>query len=561
MHRHPLSLIILLLLAACTPAAGPLPTATPPPLVEGVILGGREPTGLAAVSERQARIAAALSTPPYILQRDDLEPTFASAQIAALADERVQTAVRTNDGRRLRAEVLTVGVARAGDLPAELVRSCAPGTCARVVIYVHPTSTTITVVVAADGTVLSVQTLAGAQPEIPDDLAELAIQIAINDPQLVTAFDGLTPEAAMAAMAATKTALEGTACERSRHLCVAPVFVWGDQALWTIVDLTDFTLVAATTWTELGTSGRRVWSEATLQDAAVAPLCETPQTIEREGWQATYLLTSSDGLELRDVSYQGRLLIQSAKVVDWHVGYAGSNDQRVGFSDAVGCPVFSAAAVIPYGPPVVRDKPEGGFSLMITFRSPNWPQPCNYQYTFTAHFGINGDLTILAGNEGRGCGLGAIYHPIMRITPPEGTLEQVSGTQTSALTHEGLDEWGAGAPNELRVTTTDGSRSFSLAWGDAEQTYSYWTRFRPEEGAGDLPSIGTCCALDEQQGPEQFIGPGAPEPLDRQAILWFVPRLSNAERERCWADTTLVNGVLQPEVWPCTTGIHIRAGP
>ncbi|NNJ13766.1 hypothetical protein EKD04_025925, partial [Chloroflexales bacterium ZM16-3] len=47
-------------------------------------------------------------------------------------------------------------------------------------------------------------------------------------------------------------------------------------------------------------------SEATLQDDAIAPLCDTPQSLERDGWRASYLLTSSDGLELRDVSYQGR---------------------------------------------------------------------------------------------------------------------------------------------------------------------------------------------------------------------------------------------------------------
>ena len=104
--------------------------------------------------------------------------------------------------------------------------------------------------------------------------------------------------------------------------------------MWTIVDLTDLSLVAAATGTDQGSTGRRrIESEATLQDAAIAPLCDTPQQIDRDGWQASYLLTSSDGLELRDVSYQGRPLLTSIKVVDWHVGYRGVDEQRVGFSD------------------------------------------------------------------------------------------------------------------------------------------------------------------------------------------------------------------------------------
>ncbi len=48
------------------------------------------------------------------------------------------------------------------------------------------------------------------------------------------------------------------------------------------------------------------------------------------------------------MSFQGRPLLTSAKVAGWHVGYGGytgNNHQRVGFSDAVSCPVFSAAAL------------------------------------------------------------------------------------------------------------------------------------------------------------------------------------------------------------------------
>lgn len=561
--RAALGLLALIVgLAACAPGpagqAGPAPT--PPPLASAVILGDGRPSELPAVAERRARLAAALAAPPYILQREGLTGAQAAAQAAALADERVQAAARTPDGQRLRAEVMAVGEASAGDVPAALAQACRPGRCVRVQVYVYPTNTTVTALVS-DGAVLDVQSLAGAQPEIPADLADLATQIAIAAPQVAQAFDGLTPDAAMAAMSATKTALADTSCERSRHLCVAPVFTWGAAALWTIVDLTELRLVAATTWTEQGATGRRVFSEATLQDAALAPLCETPRAVERDGWSLSYLLTSSDGLELRDVRFQGRPVLASAKVVDWHVGYAGQDDRRVGFSDAVGCPVFSAAAVVPYGPPTVEEAPGGGFTLAITFRSPNWPQPCNYQYTLRADFAPDGAMRLVAGNEGRGCGTEGVYHPVLRLEPPAGARAALLGGAAPApLAEEGQAEWLPGGPEALRIEAGGAALTMAPVWGDAELAYLYWTRPAEAEGRGDLPSIGSCCALDARQGPEQFIGPGAPEPLDDGVVIWLVPRIRNAERERCWADTALVDGVLVPEIWPCGAGVDITQG-
>ncbi len=553
-------LALLALLAACGPGAAQQ-DPTPPPLATTVILGDGRPSELPAVAERRALLAAALQSPPYIVLRPGLAAPLEAAQAAAVADERVQAAARTADGQRLRAEVMAVGPVNAGDVPAALAPNCRPGDCVRVVLYVYPTNTTVTALVGEGRAVVDVQALAGSQPEIPAELAELATQIAINDPQVAAAFEGLTPDEAMAAMSATKTALAGTSCERSKHLCVAPVFTWGEAALWTIVDLTEFRLVAATTWTEQGASGRRVFSEATLQDAALAPLCETPSSVERDGWSLSYLLTSSDGLELRDVRYQGRPVLASAKVVDWHVGYEGQDEQRVGFSDAIGCPVFSQAAVVPYGPPTLTDEPGGGFALAMTFRSPNWPQPCNYQYTLRARFAPDGAMELLAGNEGRGCGVPGIYHPVLRLEPPAGAQVALwDGVAATALEREGQAEWEAGGPEGFRLETDAGALALDPAWGDAELAYAYWTRAAAAEGQGDLPSIGTCCALDARQGPEQFIGPGAPESLAEGAVLWLVPRIANAERERCWADTTLEDGMLRPQVWPCGAGIVISQG-
>jgi len=558
MHQF-VRLIVILLALGCLGACAARPAAPAAPARGApVVLAGGSAPELPAVAARKARLEAALTAPPYILlAAHTSDDWLTAAQAAAVADPRVRAATRAPDGRPLRAEVMALGQASAGDVPPSLERACASQRCARVQIYVYPTNTTVTALVAADGTVLGVDALADAQPEIPADLADLAVQIALADPQVAAAFEGLTPDAAMATMSATKTALETTSCERSRHLCVAPVFRWGNSALWTIVDLSEFRLVGAA-WTDQGVSGRRVWSEATLQDAALASLCETPVVLEQAGWRLSYLLTSSDGLELRDLRFQGQPVLVSAKVVDWHVGYAGRDDERVGFSDAIGCPVFSAAAVIPYAPPQIAEAPGGGFTLELTFRSPHWPQPCNYQYVTRAHFGPDGTIRFLAINEGRGCGVEGIYHPVLRLELPPGA--DLSDQNGARLTQEGQTIWRPGAPHVLQARTADGLLALAPLWDEAEHAYVYWTRPAPGEGQGDLPSIGSCCALDARQGPERFING---ESLDGGAVVWFVPRISNAERQRCWADTALEGGALRPRVWPCGAGMEItsRTGP
>ena len=92
-----------------------------------------------------------------------------------------------------------------------------------------------------------------AQPDISAYLKQLAIKIAIESPEVQNAL-GIKPAEKDALMASTKTSLNRSRCERSRHLCVAPTFVKEDKALWAIVDLTDQRLVGIR-WTNVGTTG------------------------------------------------------------------------------------------------------------------------------------------------------------------------------------------------------------------------------------------------------------------------------------------------------------------
>ena len=95
----------------------------------------------------------------------------------------------------------------------------------RVEMYNYPLNlTTIALVDIKLQKVLRTFTQEQTQPEIPLHLKNLAIKIAINSPEVQEAY-GFKPGEKDALMASTKTSLNRTRCERSRHLCVAPTFV------------------------------------------------------------------------------------------------------------------------------------------------------------------------------------------------------------------------------------------------------------------------------------------------------------------------------------------------
>jgi hypothetical protein len=386
-------------------------------------------------------------------------------------------------------------------------------------------------------------------------------------------------------MANVKTALNGSQCERSHHLCVAPTFLRPAEgrALWAIVDLTDGKLVGVR-WTDLGAGEAQPVTEQALQDAVVmAEYCETPHSLSRDGWDLTYLLTSSDGLEVKDVKYGGRPVLKSAKLVDWHVSYSG--EDGFGYSDASGCPLFSTASVVAFNGPVVEDLPPSesgaGFALAQDFRSELWPLPCNYRYVHRFVFHADGRFEVVAENYGRGCGNNGTYRPVVRAAVEPGpagegsTFAQWSGSAWEAWPVEAWVQVTADTPTTpegdvFRVLSGDGEGyTIGAEYGPAgsaprgTDAYVYVSRYKAEEGDADMVTIGPCCNTDEHQGPEQFLEP--PESIEGEPlVLWFVPRLKNDDRpgqQYCWTETAVVDGIVQPQVHPCTAGLRFTPTP
>jgi hypothetical protein len=535
------------------------------------------------VQARRAQIAAALKLAEPLIPLSaisaKLDKNQTIAQTVALADPRVKSLTVGQPGNRpLLVEVFGVYPLRPSDI-TEPVAACKNSACYRVEIYGYAANATFMVFVdAATKKVVNLATLPRAQPDIPEHLTKLALEIATQSPEVASALGG-KPSADKALMASTKTSLNRTRCERSRHLCVAPTFVQGERALWAIVDLTDLRLVG-TRWTEVGkTAGAappvRAVTEARLQNEVITEsFCDKETPLARDGWSFAYILTSSDGLRIANAKFNGAPVFDSVKLVDWHVSYSRSD--AFGYSDAVGCPYFSQSAVIAAEPPrveeIAKDGKNIGFALVQHYWSEGWPTPCNYHYIQRNEFYNDGRFRPMAASVGRGCGNDGTYRPVTRIAFSEaGNFGEWDGKawstwakerwqladEKTATTSEGFRyRFSASAERGMYITPSkgqfgDGGR------GDSPYVYVTRTAADRDEGASDLPTLGPCCNTNHEQGPEKFINNPPESIANSKLVLWYVPVLKNDNREGreyCWANSVIENGLVEPKMFPCFSG-------
>jgi hypothetical protein len=457
------------------------------------------------------------------------------------------------------------------------IKNALQADCFKVEMYNYTLNlTSIGIVDIKQNKLVSFATLEQTQPEIPQYLKSIAIKIAINSPEVQSAY-GIKPEEKDALMASTKTALNRTRCERSRHLCVAPTFTKEGKALWAIVDLTEYKLVGVR-WTNTGTTGPvSPITERKLQDDKItACFCEKETALDKDGWKMNYMLTSSDGLRIAQVSFNGKPILQSAKLVDWHVSYSGTDG--FGYSDAVGCPYFSQAAVIAFEPPkVMQIKDDAGvfigFALEQVFKSELWPTPCNYNYRQRFEFYKDGRFRVAAASIGRGCGNDGTYRPVFRIAFAE---EQNNFAEWNG---SGWNPWQSEKWQLQQATTNYTAKGYQYQFtnnsgagyfvqpgsgkfgdgGRGDNAYAYITQNKPtvEEGEADLITIGPCCNTDYKQGPDKFIGTTPDNIQNKKLVFWYVAQLKNDDskgREYCWAESVLENGIYVTKPYPCFAG-------
>jgi hypothetical protein len=514
---------------------------------------------------------------PILLCGDSLTVQQKQAQQIAIADINfIKYCKNAKNNNAYRNEIFAVLPARESDLSSTKgIVNIAD--CYKVEMYNYTLNlTSIGVVDIKQNKIIAISTQEQSQPEIPQYLKNLAIKIAINSPEVQQAY-GIKPSEKDALMASTKTALNRTRCERSRHLCVAPTFTKDGKALWAIVDLTEYKLVGVR-WTNTGTTGQvKPITERRLQDDKItACFCEKETPLDKDGWKMNYMLTSSDGLRIAQVSFNGKPILQSAKLVDWHVSYSGTDG--FGYSDAVGCPYFSQAAVIAFEPPkVLQIKNDAGafvgFALEQVFKSELWPSPCNYNYRQRFEFYKDGSFRVAAASIGRGCGNDGTYRPVFRIAFAEeqNNVAEWNGASWAAWQNE---KWQLQSSNtaytpqgyQYQFTNNNGAGFFMQPsngkfadGGRGDNAYVYVTQNKPtvEEGEADLITIGPCCNTDYQQGPEKFIGITPDNIQNKKLVLWYVAQLKNDDskgREYCWAESVLENGIYVTKAYPCFAG-------
>lgn len=540
--------------------------------IDALLLEDTSVLELPVMAKRLTTIKTALSSNKPIILLDSLDDRSKQAQAIAIADNRFcENLIDKKSKQPYRNEIFNVYEARPQEIPANN-----NGLVYKVEMYNYALNLTTTALVnITSKSIISVTTLPASQPDIPTHLKNLALQIAVSNKEVIKAL-GYKPEEKEALMANTKTALNNTKCERSLHLCVAPTFIKEDKALWAIVDLTDYKIVGIR-WTNVGTTGQpeRISERKLKFEKIMECYCKKVTHLEKHNWQLNYVLTTSDGMRISEVKYNNKQIINNAKIVDWHVGY--SNTDGFGYSDAVGCPEFSQAAVVAVSDPRVSDIIDNGktigFALEQNFSSEQWPLPCNYNYLQRFEFYNNGRFRAAGASLGRGCGNNGTYRPVFRIafTGNNNSFSQWNNndwrlwdkeqwavtTPTTTYTKEGylykiFDNNNTGFYLEpSRGQFNDGSR------GDYPFVYVTKQHIDKDEGEKDLVTIGPCCNTDYKQGPEKFIEPSPESIVNTDIVVWYVPQMKNDDtkgKEYCWAESYLENGVYKTKYYPCMGG-------
>ncbi|MCC7027260.1 MAG: hypothetical protein IT265_09910 [Saprospiraceae bacterium] len=535
----------------------------------------RRTDGHSLLDERKKEIDAVLklNKPVLLVKHADIKSSSEIQDIFISNSKLDKFFLEPSSQKKMLNEIFSISKARPSDIPngSEMMNM---ENLYRVEMYNYALNASIIGFVdLAHKQVTNIIFYKETQPDVPPHLVELAMEMAINDTAVINEY-GEHKLDQKPIMAGTKTALNRTKCQRSKHLCVAPTFVKGDKALWAIVDLTDLN-IAGVKWTQVGETGMAVTQRTMQNDKVMSCYCDKNNVIEKNDWTFSYSMSRSDGLVLTHVQYKKKELFRNVKLVDWHVSY--SKIDGFGYSDAVGCPEFSTAAVLAVEPPyfeaIVESGDTTGFLLGQRYYSEGWPTPCNYNYHQYFEFYNDGRFRPVVGSIGRGCGNNGMYRPVTRIALSgeknnfyewnkniwkQWKKEQWT-LQTGKTLYQGDHQWLKTENDNKQGLMILANTGQMRDGGRGDNAYVYVTKWdsNRDEGETDLPTIGPCCNKDYQQGPEKFIEPD-PEIIQTSSIvLWYVAQMTNDDtkgKEYCWAESVLKNGVYVPVIYPCYSG-------
>ena len=486
---------------------------------------------------------------------DGLDRAQQIAQRAALADSRVQ-AYTTG----YRTEVF--GVQTVSHQFSEATRECATTDCRQVNIFNFDKSATIAAIVNVEtANVLNVLYQPNIRPGINQRLADRAMEIALNAPEVIKIL-GYQPTSSD--WAPMDSSFVDSLCEEG-HMCVAPTFNLGKYILWAIVDLTDEKLVDLY-WTAVRSeendgSVRYPDEYDNLAEGGCVPAAGS---INQNGWVMDWEVTAHDGLHVYNVSFNDEAVLTSAKLVEWHTDYGDT-----GYVDSIGCGGGGGGFPIhTFGDMEQRDLVDNdgnivGFELVQDFRMNKWGLPCQYRYDQHYEFYDDGRYRVVAGAYGKGCSTTGIYRPVIRIDVA------VAGDDNDQL--QLWDGNWTAQDKEIRVGPNSNASPEGYVWrvldqsgkgyfiepgngqfrdaGQGDNEFLYAVQYHQGEGEADLGVFAIGCCDENEHGPEIYIND---ESIEKQNIvLWYVPQLQVrfTPQPYCW--TASVN---PDEVYPCFAG-------
>ncbi len=338
--------------------------------------------------------------------------------------------------------------------------------------------------------------------------------------------------------------------------------------LWAWADLTTESF-AGLRWTTVNPGENGEWPNPDILEG-----CPPGGNINRDGWTMDHEVTTSDGLRVYNVKYNGQDVATSIKLVEWHADYGSS-----GYRDSTGCGGGGGGfPIYPYGNTQILDIEDAqnqviGFEVVQDFRMSNWGASCNYRYDQHLQFFTDGRFRTVSGAYGKGCGTNAIYRPLVRIDIAVNgdNNDTFAFYESGGWVDQGTELWrtpygGDSGPHEFdsngyafRVMDQGGNGFYMQpsqenTFGDGsrgDNAFIYATLHKPAEGDSDLGVIGACCNDDHQQGPHMYVNG---ESIDNtNIVIWYVPQMvtdASPPDYYCWT----ISGEPNPETYPCFTG-------
>jgi len=335
------------------------------------------------------------------LQNNELDNNGKIAQNVALKDKNFLSDTKINN-KLLHNDIMRVMPATQSMLDKKSKSECKALTCYVVEKYNYAlNSTTKAIVNIPKKRVISVKRYSNSQPIINKRLTRISKEIAINQPRIVKEL-GYKPSFREISMKKIKSNLKESFCKDKNHLCVALTIAENKkkQALLAIIDLTKLKLVAIK-WANLN----KIYSTVSIDanQYIVKNFYQKDVNLTKDGWSMKYNLTTLDGLEIKNLKYNGKNVARSLKIINWYLPYKDISVNQV-----------NTSVVLAFNAPKIKEfKEKNGFYIIQDFKNPKSLKTCDYLYENRYEFYKDGSFKILA--LGKACNNKSIYHPIMRL--------------------------------------------------------------------------------------------------------------------------------------------------